>query len=648
MSDQTITSAAAATAGRLADALRERGDLARTAAAVATDLRAAAIGPSDPEAITRWTRLTSDPGLSAFERDVVGLAALADEHEGAAGLLAQLHPRREPAAWVGLAAEVLLTGPGERSHLRRALLGGPLARLGIVVAGPGPFGHRSLALPRAVWETLHGFDSWPAGVISADFEPFPGQLGPGNDPATVLARWLLAPVAAATRSTVLVTGDDLDEATLRADHLVRAAGRAPRHLAKDVVVTPGPDHLAYLALLCDVRDEVPIVRLDNADLDQRWTAAVAGPLVIVGPSGTHVDAGARVLISVEAPPPALPERIGIWDTLLPDAPATARRLAAVHRVGCEPARRAAADVATIAQITGQSAEPDEQLLAAQLRTRALATLPAAARLVHPRAGWDDLVLPEHQGRTLRTAADRARTQTTVLHDWDLGSSRLGHPGVRLLFSGPPGTGKTLAAELMAAHLGLDLLVVDLAALVSRWLGETEKNLHTVFDAAQRSQSVLFFDEADALFAKRTEVGDSRDRWANLETAYLLGRLERFDGVAILATNLRSNIDEAFVRRLEFIVEFGEPEPAERIRLWEGHLPPTVPRHPDVELAELAELYPLTGAVIRNAALAAAFLAAADGGRVNQQHLVTAIRCEYDKAGRSFPGVPRRLQTASGP
>jgi SpoVK/Ycf46/Vps4 family AAA+-type ATPase len=163
----------------------------------------------------------------------------------------------------------------------------------------------------------------------------------------------------------------------------------------------------------------------------------------------------------------------------------------------------------------------------------------------------------------------------------------------------------------------------------------------VFDAAERAQAVLFFDEADALFARRTEVGDAHDRWANLETAYLLDRLERFEGVAILATNLRANIDEAFVRRLEFVVEFSEPERPERERIWRAHLPATLPLAPDVELDELARLYPITGAVIRNAAVAAAFLAASDGGRVTQDHLVLAVRREYDKAGRSFPGVPRR-------
>jgi SpoVK/Ycf46/Vps4 family AAA+-type ATPase len=176
-------------------------------------------------------------------------------------------------------------------------------------------------------------------------------------------------------------------------------------------------------------------------------------------------------------------------------------------------------------------------------------------------------------------------------------------------------------------------------VVSKWIGETEKNLAAVFDAAERAQAALFFDEADALFGKRTEVSDAHDRYANLETAYLLARLERFEGLAILATNLRQNIDPAFTRRLEFVVEFDEPGPAEREALWRCHLPALAPLAAEVDLSELAALYPVVGAVIRNAAVAAGFLAAAEGTPITGPHLIHAIRREYDKTGRPFPGVP---------
>ncbi|HEX3144118.1 MAG TPA: ATP-binding protein, partial [Pyrinomonadaceae bacterium] len=195
------------------------------------------------------------------------------------------------------------------------------------------------------------------------------------------------------------------------------------------------------------------------------------------------------------------------------------------------------------------------------------------------------------------------------------------------------------AEVLAHALNVDLLAVDLSRLVSKWIGETEKNLATVFDAAERSQAALFFDEADALFGKRTEVSDAHDRYANLETAYLLTRLEQFEGLAILATNLRENIDAAFLRRLEFVIDFEEPDREERLALWNCHLPEGLPLADDVNLYELAALYPVVGGVIRNAAVAAGFLAAADDAPIDRRHFIHAIRREYAKAGRSFPGTP---------
>jgi SpoVK/Ycf46/Vps4 family AAA+-type ATPase len=233
----------------------------------------------------------------------------------------------------------------------------------------------------------------------------------------------------------------------------------------------------------------------------------------------------------------------------------------------------------------------------------------------------------------------------VLDDWGFLQGRPGARGVRMLCSGPPGTGKTLSAEVMAHELGVDLLMVDISRVVSKWIGETEKNLAEVFDTAERAECVLFFDEADALFGRRTDVSDAHDRYANLETAYLLARLERFEGLAILSTNLRQNVDPAFIRRLEFVVDFDEPGRAEREALWRCHLPPEAPLAPDVDLLELVGLYPIVGALIRNAAVAAGFLAAAEGGPITRSHLVRAVRREYEKSGRAFPGVPAGVSSA---
>jgi SpoVK/Ycf46/Vps4 family AAA+-type ATPase len=275
-------------------------------------------------------------------------------------------------------------------------------------------------------------------------------------------------------------------------------------------------------------------------------------------------------------------------------------------------------------------------VAGALRARAGLSLSGGVKLVRPQSDWEDLVLSADRVARLREAVDRLLLQDRVLDEWGFLRGRPGSRGVRMMFTGPPGTGKTLAAEVMARALSVDLLVVDISRVVSKWIGETEKNLAAVFETAERAQAVLFFDEADALFGKRTEVSDAHDRYANLETAYLLARLERFDGLAILASNLRQNIDAAFLRRLEFIVEFDLPDKAQRLAMWEVHIPQTAPLADDVDLKEMAGTFPVVGALIRNAAVAAGFLAAAEDGRIHRRHLFHAVRREYEKAGRAFP------------
>jgi SpoVK/Ycf46/Vps4 family AAA+-type ATPase len=267
------------------------------------------------------------------------------------------------------------------------------------------------------------------------------------------------------------------------------------------------------------------------------------------------------------------------------------------------------------------------------------SLSSGLKIVRPTAGWQDLVLRPERKALLRESVERLLGQLKVLDEWRFLYGRSGARGVRMLFAGPSGTGKTLSAEVIAHTLGVDLLVVDISRVVSKWIGETEKNLAQVFDAAERSTAVLLFDEADALFGKRTEVSDAHDRYANLETAYLLSRLERFEGLAILSTNLRSNIDNAFLRRLEFVVDYEEPDVSERLELWRRHVPERAPLDNDVDFRQLAALYPVVGAWIRNASVAAAFLAATDGRAIAQAHFFHAVQREYEKAGRAFPGVP---------
>ncbi len=268
------------------------------------------------------------------------------------------------------------------------------------------------------------------------------------------------------------------------------------------------------------------------------------------------------------------------------------------------------------------------------RSRAASRFEGLAQVIEPQATWDDLVLPDPQLDQLRALLAAVRHRTTVLDDWGFAARSSRGLGTAALFAGASGTGKTLAAEVIASTLGLDLVVVDLSQVVSKYIGETEKNLRRVFDAAEDSAAVLLFDEADTLFGKRTEVRDSHDRYANLEVGYLLARIESFRGLAVLTTNAKSVLDQAFLRRLRFIVSFPYPDPAARERMWRLAFPPEVPTE-GVEPARLASV-DLPGGGIAAAALTAAYLGAGRG-EVTADDVAAATRWEMAKLGRSVAG-----------
>lgn len=256
-----------------------------------------------------------------------------------------------------------------------------------------------------------------------------------------------------------------------------------------------------------------------------------------------------------------------------------------------------------------------------------------ARKIEPRYVWEDLVLPETPITMLKEMVNMVQSRPLVLENWGLGRKLAAGKGVSALFSGPPGTGKTLAAQIMANQLGIDLYRIDLSTVVSKYVGETEKNLESIFSEAAESNAILFFDEADSIFGKRSEVKDAHDRYANIEVGYLLQRMEDYSGVAILATNLRSNLDEAFTRRLQFIINFPFPDEAYRLNIWKVLMPPDLPRAEDLDLALMARRFKLAGGSIRNIIVSAAYLAAVDGGTVTMSHLMHGARREFQKMGR---------------
>jgi SpoVK/Ycf46/Vps4 family AAA+-type ATPase len=343
-------------------------------------------------------------------------------------------------------------------------------------------------------------------------------------------------------------------------------------------------------------------RPDAAERTRLWTEALNGDLAeATGPAGTAVD------------PRELAGKFRFTGGQIRDAAASARNLARWRNP--EDAR-----------VTN-----DDLNAACRLHcNQKLATL---ARKISPRYGWDDIVLPADQRRRLREICNHVKYRSVVYEQWGFGRKVALGKGLNVLFSGPPGTGKTMAADIIAGALALDLYKIDLSSVVSKYIGETEKNLAKIFAEAESSNAILFFDEADALFGRRSEVRDAHDRYANIEISYLLQRVEEYEGVVILATNRNKDMDEAFVRRLHFSIEFPFPAEADRRRIWQGIWPNETPLSPDLDLDLMARRFEIPGGNIRNIAVAAAFLAADDGGAITTSHLLRAIRREYQKMGK---------------
>jgi SpoVK/Ycf46/Vps4 family AAA+-type ATPase len=301
-------------------------------------------------------------------------------------------------------------------------------------------------------------------------------------------------------------------------------------------------------------------------------------------------------------------------------------------------RDAAATARQIAAFQGHNdGRPTLDDLQEACRMHSNRKLETLARRIVPRYRWKDIVLPNDRMEQLQEICATLQYRPVVFGEWGFDAKLSLGKGLNVLFAGPSGTGKTMAAEILACELGLELYKTDLSTIVSKYIGETEKNLSRIFAEAASSNAILFFDEADALFGKRSEVRDSHDRYANIEVNYLLQEMERYEGMAILATNLRKNIDEAFVRRMHFVVEFPFPSAGDRLRIWQSVLPEDAPRASDLDLEFLAESFELSGGNLKNIALGGAFLAASDGGRITMAHLIRATRRECQKIGKVLTG-----------
>ena len=262
-----------------------------------------------------------------------------------------------------------------------------------------------------------------------------------------------------------------------------------------------------------------------------------------------------------------------------------------------------------------------------------------AKLIPSRYTLKDLILPQKQAAEIDSLISMARNRSIVLEDWGVGKKLVSGRGISALFTGVPGTGKTLTAQVIAGELGLELYRVDLSTIISKYIGETEKNLERIFTEAQDSNVILFFDEADSLFGRRSEVNDSHDRYANIEVGYLLQRIETYDGIVLMATNLGANLDEAFARRIHFIIDFPFPDEETRLRLWQLLLPDDIAKDPDIDLAPFAALYKIAGGGIRNAVVWAIYAAAKNKRPLSREDLLHGVEREYQKMGKVFISLP---------
>jgi ATPase family associated with various cellular activities (AAA) len=459
----------------------------------------------------------------------------------------------------------------------------------------------------------------------------------------------LAQVDLLPQALMLFSGADTTAQMLAAQVLSMQQGRAllVGHIDQLVAQGMASDQALHIilrdALLNNAIAFLPgwdVVLQDRETPPHLLSALMSHPdLVITGSRLAWQPRGQdrpRVMLPLEFDAPDYAQRQLLWRHYLGTHDVDARELDPVEMAGqfsltTGQIRDAVASARNQAIRRGSGVEQGDLFGGARLHSGA--KLGDLARKITPRYEWGDIILPDDQIEILRELVSTVRQRSKVLEEWGLGKKLASSGAVTVLFAGPPGTGKTMSAEVIAHDLGLDLYKIDLSNLVSKYIGETEKNLERIFTEAQSSNAILFFDEADAIFGKRSGVKDAHDRYANLEISYLLQRMETYDGVTILATNLRSNLDEAFLRRLQFAVDIPFPDEKQRLKIWETLYPTTVPRASDVDFTELARRFRLAGGNIRNILVSAAYLAAADGGTITMQHLLHGTRREFQKMGR---------------
>jgi hypothetical protein len=636
--------------GRGGDVITE-GELRERLAARARDAhesRARLSAAGEPAALETLAELFE---LEPFEKDVLLLALASELDPSFEDVFASLQEdarKRRPTTRLCLALAEDDAGAwvnGREYFAPEA----PLRRHQLVVfdAGTEPALERGLSVDRRVADYLAGVDGVDERLVRI-LRPL--EAGPVAQLPARLSSWCRAVLEGRPTPRVLNLHGPAESG---ARALVRALGRELGLSAYDVRLRAVASASGRVELACLIEREAVLSGLllfiDASEVapdtepwgfvDQLLDSRV--PLVL---STAAPWAAERELVECAVSPPESTERARHWGAALGPAAASrgeiVERLAAQFEFGPDTIWNVVRSVRAEAGASVERDGPPDTALWAAALARARRSLTDLGQRLSSSWQLEDLVLPPELVATLGEIAAQVRHRATVLDTWGFsGRTRRGR-GTSVLFSGPSGTGKTMAAEVLANQLELDLYRVDLSQVVDKYIGETEKRLRRVFDAAEQSGSVLFFDEADALFGQRTEVRDSHDRYANIEVSYLLQRMEDYRGLAILATNLKGHLDPAFLRRLRFVLDFPFPSPAARELLWRKAFPPAAPTEV-LDYARLARLE-LAGGNIRNVSINAAYLAAEEREPIGMRHVLAAARREYVKIDKLTIGSELEL------
>ncbi|WP_432742690.1 ATP-binding protein [Streptomyces sp. JH002] len=589
--------------------------------------------PAEP---SRLNALRATFGLSRRDVDILLIALLPDlddRFEAFYGYLNDDVTRRRPS--IGLALGLCGVSPADATARDHFASGSPLIDGGLLLTEDTdrPFLTRALRVPDRVTSHLLGSDTPDpriAHLLTREDAPFPGDAADAL--TTALTRGvrlvhLKSPLGGAAHSMATQALRNAGKSTLTVNlHRLAedpAPSQAVRTLIREARLTDAglicspleallPHHVPTLRLL--TQSGPPLILTGSIPWDADWSSDQ--PLHLAAP---RVEPSQRADIWTAAHGRPVPADLNLTDLLSPFL-LTPSQLAGAARTAAQSAL-----------LTDGVLRPEH--ISAGARAQNAAGLDRLARRIEPSVTWDDLVLPADALTQLHELAARARHRDQVLGTWSMRPGGGRGRGVSALFAGDSGTGKTMSAEVIAADLGLDLYTVDLATVIDKYVGETEKNLERIFTEAAGINGVLLFDEADAIFGKRSEVKDAHDRYANVESAYLLQRMESFDGLAILSTNLRANLDDAFTRRLDLVIDFPLPDAEDRRRLWTKSLGTHVPLSPDLDLDFCAESFELAGGNIRSIAITAAYLAATAGTEITMPLLIRATQREYQKLGR---------------